>query len=257
LPCFPFLPICYNVVLEPQYDLQIVRGEHIFKESVISMWEFEKREVIRAACSMSEKGLVSGAAGNVSMRLRDPCGHELLVITPSGKAYESLEVDDIVVIDFNGVRVEGELKASIEFPMHISIYQARKKISAIVHSHPVYCSVVAVMGNEIPSLIDEQVTYIGGEIKVAPYALPGSPELGANAVSALGPRNAVILANHGAIAVGRDLKEALTHSELMERTAQIYLYALNLGKVNPLPAEVVELEKAVFSSVFGENEIRD
>lgn len=217
------------------------------------MWESEKKEVIRAACSMAEKGLVSGAAGNVSMRIRDPGGREFVAITPSGKAYEALEVDDIVVIDFKGQRVEGELKASIENPMHISIYQARKKVNAIVHSHPVYCSVVAVTGQEIPPLIDEQVTCIGGEIKVAPYALPGSPELAANAISALGPRNAVILANHGAIAVGRDLKEALTLSELMERAVQIYLYAFSLGKVNTLPAEVVELEKAVFSSVYGEN----
>jgi L-fuculose-phosphate aldolase len=107
------------------------------------------------------------------------------------------------------------------------------------------------MGKEIPPLIDEQVTCIGGEVKVAPYALPGSPELAANAVAALGPRNGVILANHGAMTVGRDLKEALDFAELMERMAQIYLYALSLGKVNTLPNEVVELEKAVFSSVYG------
>jgi L-fuculose-phosphate aldolase len=217
------------------------------------MWESEKEEVIKAACSMAEKGLVSGTAGNVSIRVMDKQGRELLAITPSGKGYESLDVDDIVIVDFSGQRVEGEMKASIETPMHISIYKARKKINAIVHSHPVYCSIVAVTGDEIPSLIDEQVVCLGGEIKVALYALPGSPELAFNAVSALGPRNAVILANHGAIAVGRDLKEALDISELIERMAQIYLYALSLGKVNELPAEVVELEKAVFSSVYGES----
>jgi len=107
---------------------------------------------------------------------------------------------------------------------------------------------------DIPPLIDEQVIYIGGEIKVAGYALPGTPELAKNAVSALGPRNAVILANHGVLSVGRDMREALTFCELTEEMAKIYVSALNLGKVNPLPADVVELEKAFFAATYGESE---
>jgi L-fuculose-phosphate aldolase len=106
---------------------------------------------------------------------------------------------------------------------------------------------------EIPPLIDEQITYLGGEIKVSPYALPGSKELAANVVAALGPRNGVIMANHGALCTGRDMREALAMSELLESTARIYISALSLGKVNQLPADVVELEKAVFASIYGES----
>ena len=218
------------------------------------MWESEKKAVIEVAQEMAKKGLVVGTAGNVSLRLKDSSGRELLAITPSGCRYESLEVDDVVIVDFEGQRVEGKLKASIETVMHIDVYKARKKVNAIVHAHPVFCSVVAVAGLEIPAIIDEQVIYIGGEIKVAEYALPGTPELAKNAVLALGPRNAVILANHGALSVGRDMREALTICELLENTARIYVCALGLGKVNPLPAEVVRLEKAFFSSVYGEGE---
>ncbi len=178
----------------------------------------------------------------------------MLAVTPSGCRYDSLEVDDIVVVDFERQRVEGKLNASIETMMHIEVYKARKKVNAIVHAHPVFCSVIAVAGLDIPPILDEQVTYIGGEIKVAEYALPGTPELARNAVSALGPRNAVILANHGALSVGRDLREALTICELLENTARIYVCALGLGKVNPLPAEVVRLEKAFFASIYGEGE---
>ncbi len=220
----------------------------------MSVWDSEKKEVLEAARYMAEKGLVSGTAGNVSLRLKDPGGRELLAITPSGRDYDSLGVDDIVVVDFEGQRVEGELRASIETVMHIEVYKARKKINAVIHTHPVFCSVIAVAGLEIPAIIDEQVTYIGGEIKIAQYALPGSPELAKNAVSALGPRNAVILANHGALSVGRDMREALTVSELLERAARIYVSALSLGKVNSLPAEAVELEKAFFASIYGESE---
>jgi L-fuculose-phosphate aldolase len=218
------------------------------------MWESEKKAVIEAAQEMAKKGLVVGTAGNVSLRLKDPNGRELLAITPSGRYYDSLKVDDIVVVDFGGQRIEGELKASIETVMHIEVYKARKKVNAVVHAHPAFCSVIAVAGLDIPPLIDEQVIYIGGEIKVAQYALPGTPELAKNAVSALGPRNAVILANHGSLSVGRDMREALTFCELAEEMAKIYISALSLGKVNPLSAEVVELEKAFFASIYGEGE---
>ncbi len=79
----------------------------------MSMWDCEKREVIGAAQEMAQKGLVTGTAGNVSLRLKDPRGRDVLAITPSGRDYDSLGVDDIVVVDFEGQRVEGELRASI------------------------------------------------------------------------------------------------------------------------------------------------
>jgi L-fuculose-phosphate aldolase len=218
------------------------------------MWESEKRQLIEAAQELERKGLVVGTAGNLSLRLTDPNGRELLAITPSGRYYDSLKVDDIVVVDFAGQKVEGELKSSIETPMHIEVLKARKKVNAVVHAHPAFCSAIAVAGMDIPPLIDEQVILIGGEIKVAGYALPGSPELAKNAVLALGPRNAVILANHGVLAVGRDLREALTFCELAEELAKIYVSALSLGKVNPLPGEVVRLEKAFFAATYDETE---
>jgi len=138
--------------------------------------------------------------------------------------------------------------------MHIEVHKARKKVNAVVHAHPPFCSAIAVAGLDIPPLIDEQVILIGGEIKVAQYAFPGTPELARNAVSALGPRNAVILANHGVLSVGRDMREALTICELAEEMAKIYVSALSLGKVNQLPAEVIELEKAFFASIYDEGE---
>jgi L-fuculose-phosphate aldolase len=220
----------------------------------MSMWESEKKMVIEAAQEMERKGLVVGTAGNISLRVKDPDGEELLAITPSGRHYDSLKVDDIVVVDFAGQKVEGELKATIETVMHVEVHKARKKISAVVHAHPPFCSALAVAGMDIPPLIDEQVMLVGGEIKVAQYALPGTPELAKNVVSALGPRNAVLLANHGVLSVGRDMREALTICELAEELAKIYVSALNLGKVNTLSAEVVELEQALFAATYGEGE---
>jgi len=220
----------------------------------MSMWNSEKKAVLEAAQQMAQKGLVVGTSGNVSMRLKDPSGRELLAITPNARYYDLLNVNDIVVADFEGQNVEGELAISIEKMMHIGIYKARKKVNAIIHTHPVFGSAISVAGLEIPTILDDQATYIGGEIKVAEYALPGTQELVKNVLSALGPRNAVLLANHGALSVGRDMREAFTVCELVEKTAKIYLCALSLGRVHPLPAEAAEVEKAYFDFIYGESE---
>lgn len=216
------------------------------------MWETEKELVLEAAQRMAERGFVVGTAGNISMRLTDSGGRDLAAITPNNRYYDTLTVDDIGVLDFDGQPVEGELVASIESMLHIGIYRARKKVNAVVHAHPIFGSIISVLGNPIPPILDDQVTYLGGEIKVAPYSLPGSQDLAGNVVSTLGPQNAVVLANHGTVAVGRDMREAFTHLEMLEKTARIYLYALGAGKVDLLPADALEMEQAYFNYLFGE-----
>ena len=218
------------------------------------MWESERKEVLEAAQRMAEKGLTVGSSGNVSLRIKESGGRELVAITPSGRYYDSMKADDIVIVDFEGQRVEGELAPSIETMLHIGIYKARKKVNAVIHTHPVFGSVIAVTGMEIPPILDDQVTQIGGEIKVAQYALSGSPEMVKNVIAALGPRNAVLMANHGALGVGRNMQEAFTICELLEKTAGIYISALGLGKVNLLPADMAEVGKAFFTATYGESQ---
>jgi len=220
----------------------------------MSKWNSEKKAVLEAAQQMANMGLVVGTSGNVSMRLGEHSGRELLAITPNARYYDTLDVDDIVVADFEGENVEGELAISIERMLHIGIYKARRKVNAIIHTHPVFGSAISVSTLEIPAFLDDQVTYIGGEIKVAQYALPGTQDLVDNVISALGPRNAVILANHGAVSVGRDMREAFTICELAEKTAKIYVCALSLGRINPLPAEAAKVEKAFFNFIHGDSQ---
>jgi len=216
------------------------------------MWESQKQGVVETAQQMSEKGLVVGTSGNVSLRFTDSDGRDVIAITPSGLRYDIMKPDDIVIVDLEGQLIEGDLAPSIETMLHIGIYKMRRKVNAIIHTHPVYGSVIAVAGIEIPPILDDQVTQIGGEIKVAQYALSGSPEMTTNVLAALGPRNAALLANHGAIALGRSMQEAFTVCQLLEKTAKIYLLALGLGKPNLLPADAADLEKAFFNAVYGE-----
>ncbi len=216
------------------------------------MWESQKQEVLETAQQMSQKGFVVGTSGNVSLRFRDSEGTDLVAITPSGRPYDSMKLNDIVVVDLEGVRTEGELTPSIETMLHTGIYKARRKVNAIMHTHPVYGSIIAVAGLEIPAILDDQVTQIGGEIKVAQYALSGSPEMTANVLAALGPRNATLMANHGAVALGRNLREAFTHCQLLEKTAQVYVFALALRNVTLIPIDAAEVERAFFNAVYGE-----
>lgn len=219
----------------------------------MSAWETQKKAVLEAAKQMAEEGLVVGTSGNVSMRIEDPGGRVLVAITPNNLCYDDMCVDDIGVVDLEGQRVEGELANSIETMLHIGIYQARGKVNAVIHTHPIYSSILSVTGLDIPPILDDQVTYLGGEIKVAEYSLPGSQELVTNTIPALGPRNAVILANHGAVTVGRDMREAFTHCELLEKTARIFIFARSMGKINPLPPIALEMERYYFTYHFGED----
>jgi L-fuculose-phosphate aldolase len=216
------------------------------------MWESQKQGVLETAQQMSQKGFVVGTSGNVSLRFRDSEGADLVAITPSGRPYDTMKLNDIVVVDLEGVRVEGELTPSVETMLHVEIYKARVKVNAIIHTHPVYGSIIAVAGLDIPAILDDQVTQIGGEIKVAQYALSGSPEMTTNVLAALGPRNAVLMANHGAIALGRNLREAFTNCQLLEKTAQVYVFALALRNVTLIPIDAAEVERAFFNAVYGE-----
>ena len=211
------------------------------------MWAAEKRAVVEAAREIASLGLVAGSSGNVSLRLQSTeRDRHLLAITPLGKPWSDLQDEDIVIVDFDIEPVEGDLVPSSETLLHVGAYRRRADVNAVIHTHSVYCSVAAVTGVDIPPIIDEMVIYVGGAVRVSEYAFPGSQELADAVCAALGDRNAALIRNHGAVSVGRDLREAIDVCALVERVAQIYVYASLLGKPDTLPADVVEAEQAVF-----------
>jgi len=218
----------------------------------MSRWQAEKQLLLEAARQLPGKGLVAGTAGNISLRLPAEAGRELLAITPSARYYASLTVDDIQIIDFQVQPVEGDLPPSIEARLHIGIYHARPAAGAVVHTHSVHASALAVAGRGIPAILEDQAAFLGGDIRLAGGASAGSPEEVAQIVAALADRSAAILPNHGAVALGRDLREAVTAAEITERTAQSYLLALGTGNVNPLPAATLQMCRAVYTGLQGE-----
>jgi len=203
----------------------------------MSQWSDEKKQVLEAARKMAEKGLVVGTAGNVSLRLSPEGDRELLAITPSSLYHDSLDVDDIQILDFEGETVQGNLTPSIETGLHIGIYKVRRNVNAVMHTHSVYASAVSTAGLDIPPILEDQVAFLGGEIKLARHAPSGSKKLIEYTLSALDNRNAVLLPNHGAVSTGKTLRDAFTASELVEKTAKVFMLAKLVGEVNRLPPE--------------------
>lgn len=194
---------------------------------------------------LEEKGVNWAYSGNISVRLPE---EGLFLISPSGLWKSRMKPEDLVVIDENGNVVEGARKPTIEYRMHLAVYRSRSDVNAIVHGHPLFASVFAAMRKRLEPLLEELVIYLGGPVEVAEYALPGTEELARNVVKALGDRNAVLLANHGALTCGSSLEEALAAMVYLERAAAITVLATLLGGAHPLPEEVVKLEREIFLS---------
>ncbi|MDU4961403.1 MAG: class II aldolase/adducin family protein [Sporomusaceae bacterium] len=191
-----------------------------------------RESLIEAGNALLDKGLVTGTWGNISVRI----DHRLFAVTPSGRSYRTLSPEDIAIVDAAGNHIAG-LPPSSELPLHLAIYAARPDIAAIVHTHSVFASACAVARRPIPAIIEDLVQLAGGDVAVAAYALPGTSELATNTVEALAAKFAVLLANHGAVACGKTLCEAMTAAELVEKAAQIFSWAQLLGGAVPLSSE--------------------
>ena len=197
-----------------------------------------KSEVLQGGQALVAKGLVAGTWGNISVRIPET---KWIAVTPSGKGYHEITVDDIVIVDAVGTVVEGQFKPSSELPLHLAVYQARTDIQAIVHTHSVFASACAVAHKNIPPIIEDLVQLTGGSVDVAAYALPGTEQLAQNIVKTLGNKNAVLMANHGVVGCGQTLDEAMLACELVEKAAQIYIYANQIGGAQHLSNEDIDV----------------
>jgi L-fuculose-phosphate aldolase len=177
---------------------------------------------------MLNSGLTVETWGNISAIDRES---GLVYLTPSAMSYDSICEDDIVAAKLDGTIAEGRRKPTIEFALHLGIYRARPEINAVVHTHPIHSLVFAVLREPIPAIIDEAAQILGGEVRCARYELPGTPELAAACVEALGKdAYACLLANHGAVSVGANMNAAFRAAKVLEMTAQIYAQARVMGK---------------------------
>jgi ribulose-5-phosphate 4-epimerase/fuculose-1-phosphate aldolase len=222
------------------------------KESDMTKYNNEKTMVLEASLWLSRNGYFGtqrGTGGNVSVRI----GASALAITPSTIEYEKLTPEDIFVVDFDMTVIEGnkELKPSVESGLHSTIYRNRPDCNAVVHSHQLYGSAMALINTPIPALFDEVAYALGSLIDIIPYGFSGSPELTANTATKLSNNaNAYLIQNHGVLALGKNMHKALLHAELLEKVAHTYCLALSTGRiVTTLPQSTTDTFAALRRNV--------
>lgn len=209
-----------------------------------------KQLLIDAGLKMINSALTVETWGNISFR-DTSTGN--IFITPSGMDYDACRCDDILVYKLDGTRVAGERKPSIELELHLSIMRSRPEINAVVHTHPVYSMVFACLKQPIPLIMDEAAQSLGEEIRVAEYALPGTPELAANCVAALGEKGyACLLQSHGAVCIGESMDAAFRTAKVLELTAQIYHMCRQIGEPVPISKENIAIMRDYFRNKYGQ-----
>ncbi len=195
----------------------------------------QRRELVEAARAVEKCGLSPGTSGNLSVRV--PGG---FLITPSGVPYETMEPDDTVFLSSRGEKVDAGLEPSTEWPLHTAIYADRPDADAIVHVHSPHATGIACLRREIPAFHYMVAVAGGNTIRCARYETFGTVELALAAVEALEDRRACLLANHGQVAIGPSLDEAVRLAREVEELAQTYSVALEAGEPVILPPDEIE-----------------
>ena len=200
--------------------------------------EHIRRQVIEGGLRLLKEGLVARTWGNISIRV----DQSYMLITPSGRAYEELSPEDIVLVNYHDSTWEGPVKPSSEKELHCEIYRTRRKVHAVIHTHQMNASTVAAAHREVPPILDDMAQIIGPSVRVADYALPSTRKITKKTVQALKGRNAALMANHGAVCVGRDLDEAFVVCQVLEKACKAFIEAEFLGgakSINKFEAQLM------------------
>lgn len=168
-----------------------------------------------------ESGLVQGTWGNLSIRLDD----KFMIVTPSGLDYTRLTPEDMVKVNITSLEYEGSLKPTSEKGIHGGVYQRRNDVGAVIHTHSKYCAIFAAARKDVPVTDEETRRVFGNVVRLAGYGLPGTKKLWKHTLEALGKNYGCIMANHGMLCVGKDIKEAFENCRRLENHCRDYIEA--------------------------------
>ncbi|HST49796.1 class II aldolase/adducin family protein [Jatrophihabitans sp.] len=213
----------------------------------------DQRSAVVAACrDLLAAGLVRGTSGNVSVREQ---ATGTIAITPTGVPYPGMRASDVAALAPDGSQLAGALKPTSELALHLAVYRDRPDVGAVVHTHSVFATTFAVLGEQIPP-VHYLIVRAGGAVPVAPYARYGTAELAESCVRTLGRGFAVLLANHGVVAVGADLAAAMAVAEAVEYTAELAWRARQAGVPQLLDADQLAAVAEAFAG-YGQPSGRD
>ncbi len=206
------------------------------------LFEKERLELIEFGKRLVNDGLTKGTGGNLSVY--DP-ESKYMAITPSGIDFFQIKPEDIVVCDLDGNVIEGDKKPSSEWYMHAVQYKYRDDITAIIHAHTTFATVIATLRETLPAT-HYMIAVAGPDVRCAEYATYGTKELGDNALEAMKDRYACLLANHGILAGSYSLANAYNIIEEVEYCAKINIYARAIGEPVVLDDEEMTLMNEKF-----------
>lgn len=192
----------------------------------------ERAAVVALAQRMVRDRLVVGTSGNVSQR----CG-DLVVCTPSGTDYDTMRPEDVVVVDLEGTVVDGDLKPTVELPLHLVCY-TEHGAQAVVHTHSTAATAMSLLRDDVPA-VHYQLAMFGGPVSVAPYATYGTTELRDNVSRALQGRSGCVMKHHGTICTGASLGAAYDRARQLEWLCDVWMRASAVGTPALLPDEEV------------------
>ncbi len=211
-----------------------------------------RRQVVEVGLEALERGIVHGTAGNMSIRDAES---GLIAISPSGMPYTTVTPADVVIVDEWGKVVDGKRKSSSETPLHTMVMRHRPDVSAIVHTHSHYSTVVSCIRPSLPNILTE-VCLAVGHVPVTRYGLTGTDDFAESVVEVTGPETkSVIIKNHGLICFGNTFDEALLWAEITEEAAKVYVHALsaNGGREPDLvPDDLIEQMVTHFRANYGQ-----
>lgn len=205
-----------------------------------------RAEVVKSAKTIFNKGLVEDGEGNVSIRITK---NEILC-TPTSTNYDRLTPEKIVHMDLDGNIIGSKSIPSTEIKMHLAIYRDRPKVKCVIHNHSTYATILSVLRKNIPIIMEQQIIMLGGEIKCSKITEAHTVEMGASAIEALGINNAAILANHGAVICGKSHDHAVRFASILEKLAEVYWGALQVGEPLEIPKENVAEHEKMFNTLF-------
>ncbi len=200
-----------------------------------------KEEILQAAKQSYKLGLVAGTSGNISVY---DCNNQNMIITPTSVSYDAMEISDLVTMKLDGTIIESKHNPSSEWKMHAKVYEERKDIKCVLHTHSPYATAYAVCQDEIPVILIEMVPFIGGSVPVAKFAMPGSVDVAVESLKVLNNRKACLLSNHGTLSIGESINKTLTTAIYLEDAAKIYHLAQNAGTVKVLSEHEINLMKS-------------
>ena len=211
-----------------------------------------RRELSELHGGLPRSGLVAWTSGNISARVPDA---DLMVIKPSGVAYDQLTSDTLVVCDLYGALVEGSLAPSSDAATHGYVYRQLPDVGGIAHTHSAYATAWAIRGESIPCAMTAMADEFGGEIPVGPFALIGDEEIGRGIVETIGEHRsrAVLMRSHGVFALGARPREAVKAAVMCEDAARTVHLARALGPVEPLDPVSVDALYDRYQNVYGQH----